>query len=117
MTLPPPKNRTCGRVGRQRVTLAGTFPTAPPRTGRDSFDVIRLSSDSPPHLPTRYRPKTVSAIDIPPTSPSGLSGHLFPFAMWPALPTSDYYGNSVAIGLASRRRSRVPSTSNVSSVS
>ncbi len=32
-----------------------------------------------------------------------------PFAMWRAFPTSDYYGDSVALGLASRRRSRVPS--------
>ena len=39
-----PQTRTCYRVGRQRVTLAGTFPTAPLRTARDSFDVKQLSS-------------------------------------------------------------------------
>lgn len=31
-----------------------------------------------------------------------------PFALWVAFPTSDYYGGSVAVGLASRRRSRIP---------
>jgi hypothetical protein len=43
-----------------------------------------------------------------------MSGHLFPLALWTAFPSSlagrdscDYYGNSVAIGLASRRRSHV----------
>jgi hypothetical protein len=43
-----------------------------------------------------------------------MSGHLFPFALQAAFPPSlagrysrDYYGNSVAIGLASLRRSRV----------
>ena len=43
-----------------------------------------------------------------------VSGHLTPFALWTAFPSAlagrdscDYYGASVAIGLASRRRSRV----------
>src|SRR5207249_9950691 len=36
-----------------------------------------------------------------------LSGYLPPFAMWTAFPSPDYYGGSVAIGLAPRRRSRV----------
>jgi len=43
-----------------------------------------------------------------------VSGHLFPFALQAAFPpplagrySCDYYGNSVAIGLASLRRSRV----------
>ena len=31
--------------------------------------------------------------------------YLSPFAMWLAFPTSDYYGDSVALGLASRRQS------------
>ena len=34
--------------------------------------------------------------------------HLSPFAMCRAFPGSDYYGDSVALGLAPRRRSRVP---------
>ena len=40
----PSPNRTCSRVGRQRVASMGTFPTAPLRTDRDSFDVNQLSS-------------------------------------------------------------------------
>src|SRR4029453_17971664 len=35
------------------------------------------------------------------------SKHLRPFAMWTALPSSDYYDRSVPRGLAARRRSRV----------
>src|SRR5262245_34253686 len=61
-------------------------------------------------------PKTVSASRITRTSTFWSSGHLSPFAMWTALPSADYYGDSVAIGLASRRRSRVPLVLNVSSV-
>src|SRR6516165_3834736 len=38
-----------------------------------------------------------------PTAPVRLP----PFALWPALPASDYYGGSVTRGLAPRRRSRV----------
>ena len=33
--------------------------------------------------------------------------YLPPFAMWPAFPTSDYYGGSVAIGLSPLRQSRI----------
>ena len=44
----PVENRACGRVGRQRVTSMGTFPTAPLRTDRDSFDVKQLSSGRHP---------------------------------------------------------------------
>ena len=43
-----------------------------------------------------------------------MSSHLCPFALWTAFPSSlvgrcfhDYYGHSVAMGLAPRRRSRV----------
>src|SRR5262245_47887367 len=39
------QNRACGRVGRRRVAFAGTFPTAPLRTARESFDLKQLSSD------------------------------------------------------------------------
>src|ERR1043166_8488801 len=34
--------------------------------------------------------------------------HLAPFAWWTAFPSSDYYGASVALGVAPGRRSRVP---------
>ncbi len=33
--------------------------------------------------------------------------HLWPFAMWTVFPSADYYGHSVALGLAACRRSRV----------
>jgi len=39
------QNRTCGRVGGQRVTQIGTFPTAPLQTVLDRFRVTRLSRD------------------------------------------------------------------------
>ena len=61
-------------------------------------------------------PKTVSAFRIARTSTFGLSDHLSPFALWTVLPSSDYYEDSVALGLASVRRSRVPLVLNVSSV-
>jgi hypothetical protein len=38
-----------------------------------------------------------------------MSPGLSPFATWPALPASDYYGDSVTSGLAPVRPSRVPS--------
>ncbi len=37
-----------------------------------------------------------------------MSPSLSPFALWPALPASDYYGDSVTMGLAPVRPSRVP---------
>src|SRR5437763_5520571 len=38
-----------------------------------------------------------------------MSSDLPPFAMWAAFPPADYYGGSVAVGLAPRRRSRASS--------
>jgi hypothetical protein len=49
-----------------------------------------------------------SAVLIPSASVFSSSGCLPPFAMWAAFPPSDYYEGSVALGLAPRRRSRVP---------
>jgi hypothetical protein len=63
----------------------------------------------------RMTPNTVSAFRISRTSPSWLSDYLPSFAMWSALPTSDYYEDSVTLGLAPRRRSPVPLVLNVSS--
>ena len=60
-------------------------------------------------------PETVSAFRISRTLTSGSSDHLSPFAMWWALPTPDYYGDSVTMGLAPVRPSRVPWELNVSS--
>jgi hypothetical protein len=45
-----------------------------------------------------------------------MSPSLSPFATWPALPTADYYGDSMTMGLAPVRPSRVPLVLNVSSV-
>src|SRR5262245_64634057 len=65
---------------------------------------------------SRMTPKIVSAFRISRTLTFGSSDHLSPFAMWPALPTADYYGDSVTLGLAPVRPSRVPWVLNVSSV-
>jgi hypothetical protein len=51
-------------------------------------------------------PSVFSAFRISRTSiPLGLD-YLSPFAMWSAFPTADYYGDSVALGLAPVRQSR-----------
>ena len=54
---------------------------------------------------------------------AGHLDHLCPFALWPAFPTPlvgrdphDYYGHSVALGLAPLRRPRGTSSPYVSSV-
>ena len=39
--------------------------------------------------------------------------HLSSFAMWTAFPSSDYYEDSVTIGVSPRRPSRVPLTSGI----
>ena len=88
------------------------FPSAPLRTARESFDLKRLASG----LCFEITPKTVSAFRISRTLTSGSSDHLSPFAMWRAFPTSDYYGDSVTLGLAPVRSSHVPLVLNVSSV-
>jgi hypothetical protein len=46
----------------------------------------------------------------------GSSDHRSPLAMWRAFLTSDYYGDSVTLGLAPFRPSRVPLVLNVSCV-
>jgi hypothetical protein len=63
------------------------------------------------------------AVGITPTSPSLRRRHLCPFALHWALPSSlvgrdshDYYEPSVALALASGRRSHIPSTLDVSSL-
>src|SRR3954468_18072140 len=48
----------------------------------------------------------VSAPRMSRTSTSCHQAHLSPFAMCPVFPDADYYGDSVAVGLAPRRRSR-----------
>jgi hypothetical protein len=61
-------------------------------------------------------PRIVSAFRISRTLTSGSLDHLSPFAMWWASPISDYYGDSVTMGLAPVRPSHVPLVLNVSSV-
>ena len=62
----------------------------------------------------------VSALGITPTSLPAHRRRLVPFALWPAFPTApvgrdahDYYGTSVALGLAPGRPSRLPSAIDV----
>jgi hypothetical protein len=71
---------------------------------------------------SRITPKTVSAVRISRTSPRWSLDHLSPFALCPVLPgalggrdSADYYGDSVALGLAPHRRSHAPSMLDVSS--
>ena len=52
--------------------------------------------------------RSASAVCITHTSASGHRTYLAPFAMRQAFPGSDYYGASVALGVAPGRRSRVP---------
>src|SRR5262249_13013125 len=125
---PSPQNRTCSRVGGWRgtscagvrkplwVTGCALFPPPPSKllvslSISSSFPVVStLNSRS------RMTPEAVSAFRISRTLTSGSSDHLSPFAMWWALPTADYYGDSVTMGLAPGRPSRVPLVVNVSSV-
>ena len=76
-----------------------------------------MSSSGSLRLPrSLITPKIVSAFRISRTLTSGSLDHLSPFAMWRAFPTSDYYGDSVTLGLAPVRPSHVPLVLNVSSV-
>ena len=95
-------------VGRQRVTLAGTFPTAPSRTGQAPFS----ASGSPVARTSLVRrvARRAPHYAYPLTD---RSSHLAPFAMWPAFPSADYFGASAPLGLASGRafpRSAAPLT-------
>jgi hypothetical protein len=89
------------------LTASGIQHRVPRRT-------LSISSGSP--VVYALTPRTVSAFRISRTLTSGWSDHLSPFALWPAFPTSDYCGDSVTVGLAPVRPSRVPLVLNVSSV-
>src|SRR5689334_15817211 len=68
-----------------------------------------MSSSGSLRLPrSRMMSRMVSAFRISRTSPRWSSDHLSPFAMCAAFPHSDYYEDSVTLGLAPLRRSRVP---------
>ena len=106
-----------GRVGGQRGAAFAALFQPPPSEPLVSLSISRGSpvvflNDSR----SRMTPKTVSAFRISRTLTSWSSDHLSPFAMWTALPSSDYYGDSVTLGLAPVRPSRVPLVLNVSSV-
>jgi hypothetical protein len=81
----------------------GTFPTAPPQTGRATFISIRLSSFQWPSSSLMLEHRR-----IPRRSLVYPLYNLFPFATYQAFPGSDYYGNSVAMNLSVFRRSRIP---------
>lgn len=89
-SIRPPPNRTC------------KFPSLPLSSGR-----ILKGSGGCAAITAGYDilPNHIPGISPPwlPTAPV----HLPPFAIWPAVPVSDYYGDSLARGLAPRRRSRV----------
>src|SRR5262245_57460719 len=73
-----------------------------------------MRSRGSPRLPrSRMTSSTASALCITHTCPGRGSQHLPPFAVWAALPPADYYGGSVAVGLAPRRRSCIPTASDV----
>jgi len=95
------------RVGRQRGALTGPFPSAPLRTDRDRFRSISSPVDGIHSVQV--------IVHLAPLA-FEMSPGLSPFAVWPALPSSDYYGDSVALGLAPGRPSRVPSVLNASSM-
>ena len=76
----------------------GSFSLRPPPNRTCKFPSIRLSSG---------RILRRSALGISPTLLPTAPVRLPPFATWPAFPVSDYYGGSVALGLAPGRRSRV----------
>src|SRR5947208_17092114 len=85
------------RIGGQRVTLSGTFPTALLRTWHASFRCTTLSRD-----PRLFN--ATPALVLWPTSACE-SGLLWRLAMWLALPTSDYYRHSVTLLLSQFRPS------------
>ena len=78
-------------IGSDGQPAASPFPSASPRTVRARFPSTRLSSGQ-----IRRR----SALSIALTSLPYVLVHLSPFAMWPAFPASDYYDDSVTMGLA-----------------
>ena len=103
----------CAARFRSRVIGRGPFPRSLPPNPAGTFRCTGLSGDYAVAL--RRTASTVSAFCIPHTSWLLKVRHLCPSPCGPALPVSrlagryscDYYGHSVAIGLAPRRRSHV----------
>jgi hypothetical protein len=99
------------RVGRRRGTGYAALFRRPP-----SERCVQVSKHTALQL-TRSRAGQPPASRLLPCSPAA---HLVPFALWPAFPSApvgryphDYYGTSVAVGLAPRRPSRLPSAIDV----
>ena len=95
------------RVGRQRVTRRH-FSNGPPQNRSGDFQ-----TQAARQLTNIHSGQVV--VHCAPF-PFEMCVYLSPFAMWPAFPTADYYEDSVTLGLASVRPSRVPVVLNVSSV-
>src|SRR5262249_61621851 len=98
-----------GDAGRHRSLVAVNLPIRREvelRVVQLPVEVIDRPSSfaaCPDDSPTRF--------GVPPRAYLTFSGyprHLPSFAMWTAFPSADYYEGSVVVGLAPRRRSRVP---------
>jgi hypothetical protein len=89
-----------GWVGRQRggPNATGSFSNGPPPNRTCKFPSIRLSSDGLSHE-CDLSPFRRLASRVPTCGP-GPRRRLPPFALWPAFPVADYYGGSVARGVA-----------------
>ena len=106
---PRSRRRTLG----QRTGVSVDPPVRPQvqiRVVQLTIDVLQVQAPSPL---SRMIASIVSASRISRTSTPPRSDRLSPFAMCPAFPGSDYYGESVAIGLCARRRSWASSPSHV----
>jgi hypothetical protein len=88
------------------------FSNRPPPNRTCTFQRIRLSSD-PLRAEALWMFRMVSALRITRTFTSCHPVHLSPFAVCQAFPGSDYYGDSVAVGVAPVRQSRVPHPADV----
>ena len=97
--------------------MAGPFPRGLPPNRAYPFPSTRLSGDYCVHARWAFTEDTLHRFGVPHSAylpTPGCPNHLAPFALWAAFPPSlagrdsgDYYEASVAIGLASRRRSHV----------
>src|SRR5215510_11181784 len=93
------------RLGRPRArSLTRLFPRPP----TEPCGTVSVLHGSPVGTIHRFR-----IIGITPPSPA-IVLHLWPFALWLAFPTSDYYDHSVTLGLSPRRPSRSSRTQHVS---
>jgi hypothetical protein len=99
------------RVGRRRGTVCTALFRRPP-----SEPCMQLSL----HTALQWTGSCAGWHSVSHLPPSPPAVRLLPFALWPAFPTApvgrhphDYYGSSVALGLALCRPSRLPSVVDV----